>query len=191
MIRGIVFDCFGVLYEGSLATITRMCPPEKRDELRDINKQSDYGFIDTNQYIAGIAELFGQSYSQIEQLLREKHQRNTELVDYVRELRAEEKYHIALLSNVSSGTVEHLFGDELHELFDTVVLSYQEQLLKPNPAVFTLTATRMRLTPGECVMIDDLAENCEGAEIAGMQSIQHIANDTTRYKLTKILLQNA
>ena len=191
MIRGIIFDCFGVLYGGSLSTIMSMCPSDRLDELRDLNKSADYGFIDTSEYLQGIADIFSKTYDEVEAILKGKHQRNEALVAFVRELNEQPNYHVALLINVSSGTVERLFGDELNDLFDTVVLSYQEHLAKPNPAIFHLTAERMGLLPEECVMIDDLESNCDGAEIAGMRSIQHITNDGTRIALAKILQENA
>lgn len=187
MIRGIIFDCFGVLYGGSLDTLVSMCPPDRLTELRDINKQADYGFMTSEEYARGLADILHMSYDDVNELLRRKHHRNAELVDFVHQLRRDGRYKLALLSNVGNGTVERLFGDELHTLFDTVVLSYQEHVAKPNPAVFTLTAERMGLSTGECVMIDDLESNCDGAEVAGMQSIQHVTNDGTRLSLAKIL----
>jgi FMN phosphatase YigB (HAD superfamily) len=35
-------------------------------------------------------------------------------------------------------------------------------------------------------MVDDRAENCEGAEIAGMQSVQHSSNESTIAHLTRL-----
>ena len=191
MIKGIIFDCFGVLYGGSLETLYGMCPPDRRDEVSDIHNQADYGFITGDDYARGLAEILGVTYDEIVAVLRVAHHRNSELIDFVRELKKDGTYKIGLLSNVSKGTAEELFGDELHELFDAVVLSYEESLAKPNPAVFTLSAQRMGLSTGECVMIDDLEANCDGAEIAGMQSIWHIANDTTRRDLAKLLTKGA
>lgn len=45
MIRGILFDCFGVLYGGSLETLASMAPTERRQEIHDINSAKDYGYI--------------------------------------------------------------------------------------------------------------------------------------------------
>jgi HAD superfamily hydrolase (TIGR01509 family) len=166
-----------------------MCPAERLQELRDLNKRADYGFIETSDYIAGIADALGVSSQEVETILRHKHQRNEALIEFVRELKRSGVYKIGLLSNVSSGTVEQLFGDELQTLFDGVVLSYQEHLVKPNPEVFVLMAARLALPTGDCVMIDDIEENCDGADVAGMQSIWHVTNDGTRLALAK-LLQN-
>jgi HAD superfamily hydrolase (TIGR01509 family) len=187
MIRGIIFDCFGVLYEGSISVLRRLCPPEKLDELNDLNKQTDYGYITTDEYIEGLAGLLGTSSDEIISLISHSHIRNQLLIDEVRHLKSK-GYVLAMLSNVGNGSIERLFpGDQLTELFDVVVLSYKEHMVKPHPAIFTMTAERMGLAPGQCVMIDDLATNCEGAEVAGMISIQHTSNDTTRELLHKIL----
>jgi putative hydrolase of the HAD superfamily len=72
-------------------------------------------------------------------------------------------------------------------MFDVVFLSYKEGIAKPNPDAFRLAAEKLGLAPEECVMIDDIAENCEGAEVAGMQSIQHVTNESTIAQLTVLL----
>ena len=138
MIRGIIFDCFGVLYGGGLETLTNMCPPENIGKLRDLDKATCYGYITTEQYIAGVAELFGQTPGDIAGLLRQKHVRNTDLVEFAGSLRG--SYKTGLLSNVGDGIVESLLTpDELKTNFDTVILSYREHIAKPNPEIFTFS----------------------------------------------------
>ena len=167
--------------------LRRICPPEKLDELNDLNKQTDYGYITTDEYIEGLARLLGKSSDEVASLVSHSHVRNQPLIDEVQRLKGE-GYVLAMLSNVGNDSIERLFpADQLSELFDVVVLSYKEYMVKPHPAIFTTTAERMGLSPGQCVMIDDLATNCEGAEVAGMISIQHTSNDTTRELLHKIL----
>ena len=39
---------------------------------------------------------------------------------------------------------------------------------KPQPEIYRLGAERAGLAPEECVFVDDLRENCEGAEAVGM-----------------------
>lgn len=186
MIRAIIFDCFGVLYGGSLRALIEQCPPERIEELRDVNKQVDYGFIEHNEYIAGVAAILGKSPSDIEIFLSQKHVRNDQLLHYVVTLKAD--YKIGLLSNVGLGGIEHLFPfGEREKLFDAVVLSHEEHMTKPHPRIFELAAERLGVAPSECVMIDDLAINCEGAEAIGMQTIQHIRNTLTIQKLEAML----
>ena len=133
MIRGIIFDCFGVLYEGSISMLRRICPPEKLDELNDLNKQTDYGYITTDEYIEGLARLLGKSSDEVASLVSHSHVRNQPLIDEVQRLKGE-GYVLAMLSNVGNDSIERLFpADQLSELFDVVVLSYKEYMVSRIP----------------------------------------------------------
>ena len=187
MIKAIIFDCFGVMYGGSLGTLANMAPPEHRQAIYDCNQAKDYGYINYPEYLQQIGELIGIAPEAVDTIMRQHHIANTWLIEYAQELR--EQYKVALLSNIGDQTMERLFDGKVGELFDEVVLSYQEGIAKPNPEIFTLTAERLGVTPGECVMIDDLMTNCEGAEVAGMQSILHTDNALTRDKLAALLEQ--
>ncbi|MFZ1600490.1 MAG: hypothetical protein WAT31_03855, partial [Candidatus Saccharimonas aalborgensis] len=117
MIRGIIFDCFGVLYEGSISMLRRICPPEKLDELNDLNKQTDYGYITTHEYIEGLARLLGKPSDEVASLVSHSHVRNQPLIDEVQRLKGE-GYVLAMLSNVGNDSIERLFpADQLSELF--------------------------------------------------------------------------
>ena len=189
MIRGIIFDCFGVLYEGSLQTLLGLCPAEKVQNLRDLSLRSDYGFISRDEYLGEFASLIGRTVEEVEDIMRQRHIRNKELLQYALNLRSD--YKVAMLSNVSDKTIEELFTpDELEEYFDEVVLSYKEHLVKPNPAMFELMAERLGLPASDCIMIDDLETNCEGARAVGMQAVQHVSNKLTVEKITHILYNN-
>jgi len=189
MIRAIIFDCFGVLCGGSIEYIKTLAPADRVHEVVDLNQEKDYGYLSYEEYLKQTGEVIGKSAREVDQIMRERHIRNDELVAYVRELK--QTYKVGLLSNVGEKILERLFtSTEIKELFDEVVLSYKEGLAKPNPAVFTLAAERLGVGAGECVMIDDLASNCEGAEVAGMRAVQHVSNELTRRKLMQILQRN-
>jgi epoxide hydrolase-like predicted phosphatase len=106
----------------------------------------------------------------VEKLSHQRFIRNVPLVEFVRSLR--QRYKTALLSNVGHSVIETLFTPrELDHLFDSVVLSGDSGTVKPYPEIYELTASRLGLQPEECVMIDDLPKNAEGAEIAGMKGL--------------------
>ena len=73
------------------------------------------------------------------------------------------------------------------ELFDAVVISGEVGLHKPQPEIFRLGCERVGLTPGECVFVDDLRENCAGAEAVGMTPVLHRGHDTTLPRLEELL----
>jgi epoxide hydrolase-like predicted phosphatase len=76
-----------------------------------------------------------------------------------------------------------LFG----ELFDGVVISGEVGLHKPQPQIFELGAERVSLPPSACVFVDDLRENCEGAEAVGMVAVLHRDVDETLTRLEELL----
>jgi putative hydrolase of the HAD superfamily len=73
------------------------------------------------------------------------------------------------------------------ELFDGVVISGDVGLHKPQPEIFLLGAERAGVAPSECVFVDDLRENCEGAEAVGMTAVLHRGADTTLPELERLL----
>lgn len=56
-------------------------------------------------------------------------------------------------------------------LFDAVISSYQVGCRKPEAAIFRLAAARAGVTADQCVLVDDLAVNCEGAQAAGWHAV--------------------
>lgn len=61
----------------------------------------------------------------------------------------------------------------LDGLFDDVVISGEVGMHKPNPDIYLLAAERLEVSPAGCVFVDDLRENCEGAEAVGMRAVRH------------------
>jgi len=56
----------------------------------------------------------------------------------------------------------------LGAVFEDVVISAHERLLKPDPAIYELLLERNGLAAAECLFIDDRAENVDGARRVGM-----------------------
>ncbi len=180
MIRAIISDCFGVLYGSSLQTLSSLCPPEGQAELLNLAKLADYGYMNPQEFTAGVAEVVKLPIEDVQDIIDRKRAPNQPLMDYITELRGR-GYKTALLSNIGSGVIEELFGRErLDRLFDTVVLSYEVQLRKPDDRIYTLCADRLGVAPEECIMVDDMPENCAGADAVGMKSVCHVDNETTR-----------
>jgi epoxide hydrolase-like predicted phosphatase len=75
----------------------------------------------------------------------------------------------------------------LDELFQAVVISGDVGMHKPEPAIYMLGAERLGLRPEECVFVDDLRENCQGAEEVGMTAILHRGADRTLPELERLL----
>ncbi|MCI9292597.1 MAG: HAD family phosphatase [Erysipelotrichaceae bacterium] len=79
---------------------------------------------------------------------------------------------VYLLSNI--GEESHRYLKHKYDFFDLadgMVLSYQERVLKPNPAIFRILLDRYCLDPSDCVFFDDRKENVETARLLGIQGI--------------------
>lgn len=77
--------------------------------------------------------------------------------------------------------------DSFPEMFDGVVISGEVGLHKPEPEIFHLGAERVGLEPPDCVFVDDLRENCEGAEAVGMTAVLHRGAGGTIPRLEELL----
>jgi putative hydrolase of the HAD superfamily len=91
----------------------------------------------------------------------------------------------ALVSNsMGSGRYDR---DSFPELFDAVVISGEVGIHKPQPEIYSLAAERLEVPPEDCVFVDDLRENCEGAEGVGMTAVLHRGAERTLPELERLL----
>jgi epoxide hydrolase-like predicted phosphatase len=105
------------------------------------------------------------------------------MVSAVREVRSG-GLRTGLLSN--SWSTDHYDRNLLAELFDDVVISAEVGLHKPQPEIYRLAAERLRVTPDECIFVDDLRENCQGAETVGMTAIRFLDPAQTIARLAEL-----
>lgn len=82
-------------------------------------------------------------------------------------------YGVYLLSNAGTRIHEQLDHMPAWELMDGAVVSAEERMMKPDPAVYQLLCGRYGLEPAECLFVDDNADNCEGARVAGMRAVRY------------------
>lgn len=59
----------------------------------------------------------------------------------------------------------------LDQVVDAIVDSCKVQLRKPDPRIFTLAAEKIGRPMDECLLIDDLEENCSAARAAGWHAV--------------------
>ncbi len=67
--------------------------------------------------------------------------------------------------------------------FKDIVVSGEEKMLKPDPAIYYLALDRFGLKPAEALFIDDRAINVEGAEAIGMRGHLFTDADDLRRRL--------
>lgn len=189
MIKAIIFDCFGVLVQGSLEQFIDSHLAEKNMELvkraHELNDQCSLGLISYEEQIAGFSEMSGLSIAQVHELM-DVNPRNKQLLDYISsELKP--KYKIGFLSNAGEDWLDELFLKEDLSLFDDTVLSYAVGLAKPDFRIFELSAKRLNVKPEECVFVDDIERYCISAQDLGMKAIVYRTFSQMRHELEEIL----
>lgn len=171
MIRAVIFDCYGVLTEDGWTPFKRKYitgNDELEMQIRLLGRDTDTGKRSDADMMQEIARLVGVDTKMVYQALVAQVP-NEKLVAWIqKELKP--MYKIGMLSNAGHDVVNGLFADT-PELFDAVVLSYQEGVAKPDGRIFELAAQRLGVSPGECLFIDDQARFCAAAEAVGMQAV--------------------
>lgn len=82
------------------------------------------------------------------------------------------RYKLFLLSNTDIerfGFIKKKFPEIL--IFDDYILSYEVGYMKPHPQIYKEALNKAQARPEECVFIDDLPENIQGARDLGMNAI--------------------
>src|SRR6478735_1772926 len=74
-------------------------------------------------------------------------------------------------------------GDGWHGVFDTVVISGEVGMRKPEERIYRYVADGLDLPLSECVFVDDLRPNVDAAVALGMVGIHHQSYDATAAEL--------
>jgi epoxide hydrolase-like predicted phosphatase len=99
----------------------------------------------------------------------------------------------AKAAGVATGLISNSLGagrydrSTFPDLFAGVVISGEVGFHKPQPEIYALGARSVGLAPEDCVFVDDLRENCEGAEAVGMTAILHRGAEGTLPELERLL----
>jgi epoxide hydrolase-like predicted phosphatase len=98
------------------------------------------------------------------------------------------RYKTALLSNAwpeARNSLQERRG--LGALTDTLILSCEERLMKPDTRLYHLAAERLGVAPEETLFVDDYLPNVEGAWDAGMRAVHHTTREATLRELATLL----
>lgn len=114
-----------------------------------------------------------------------------EKIELLEKLR--KQYRILLLSNTNPLHIEVSAAGEfakrgktIQDYFDKCYLSYEMKMTKPNEDIFLALLDDARVTPGECLFLDDGEKNIEVAERLGIQTYLVDPNEHLDFLLTAI-----
>jgi putative hydrolase of the HAD superfamily len=107
-----------------------------------------------------------------------------EMIEAVRRARA---------AGIRTGLISNSWGRTIYDqaliesLFDAVVISGDVGLHKPQPEIYLLACERLGIEPADAVFVDDLRENCAGAEAVGITAVLHRETTETVSRLEQLL----
>ena len=169
--QAIVFDFFGVICsEITPFVLPRYMSAEAAIAYKArIVERADLGEIDLPEVLEHLSRLTGAAPAQLEAEFWACVKINPDMVALIESLRG--RYKTALLSNAMRPFLRQILDKhDLPRRFDAMVISYEEGLTKPNPAIFQLMADRLGVPASACFFTDDSPINIDAARAAGMQA---------------------
>lgn len=113
-----------------------------------------------------------------------------ELLDHVRALKA--NYRTAIITNAFDDARQSLSEQfRLNDVFDPIVVSAEEGMMKPDPRIFEIALERCGITAAESVFVDDFPHNIRGAQQVGMHTVWFRSREQTIADLDRLLEENA
>ena len=111
-----------------------------------------------------------------------------ESIEVLRQLK-DKNYKCYVLSNWSAETFEGIPIDyPFMQLFDGLLISGEDKLIKPDQAIYELAKKRFNLDPEETVFIDDKLENIEAAQKMNFKTIHLINPKNIEMEIKKFLV---
>ena len=195
--RGLLVDFGGVLTSNVFDSFRAFCEAEglERDTVRRLFRDDpaalaelrrlERGELTEDEFSTRFAPMLGVTNADglVDRLFAGTTP-DGEMIGAVREARRQ-GVRTGLISN-SWGAGRYDRG-AIEELFDGIVISGDVGLHKPEPEIFRLGAERIAVGPEECVFVDDLRENCAGAEAVGMTAVLHRGAEGTIPELERLL----
>ena len=111
-----------------------------------------------------------------------------ESVDILKKLK-DQNYDCYVLSNWSAQTFAGMTDDyPFLKLFDGLLISGEDKLMKPDSAIYELAKNRFNLNPEETVFIDDKQENIEAAKGLDFKTIHLIDPKNIEIEINQFLI---
>jgi putative hydrolase of the HAD superfamily len=184
-IRAVVFDLFGTLIDDSppadygrfLAETAAAleADPRRFEELWNAHDVTRYTGPIEDCFDAICGELgvadYGPALALRVARLRDLLVPRPDAVPTLRELRTR-GFRLGMISNASSELSGLWLESEFDPLFDAVLFSADERMMKPDRRLYARMAELLGLAPSECLFVGDGAyRELQGAEAAGMKPV--------------------
>ena len=114
-----------------------------------------------------------------------EHYVHKDVLSLVKELK-DQQLQLAVLSNTVSAHALYLTQQGLYDDFDELVLSFQVNIRKPDPEIFTLALEKLGVAAEEAFFVDDLQENVDAANKLSIHGILFTSAEELRKDIAKL-----
>lgn len=184
MLKAIIFDVGGVLlrthdWSGRHGWDERLGLSHGRVEHTffnsDLGREAQHGRVTTDQHWHNVAQRLGVPREQLPQLRADfwaGDQLDWSLLQLIQQLKEADGYQTGIISNAPDD-LRHVLTVEFSvaHLFDLIVVSAEEGLMKPDPAIYERTLQRLGRLAHEAIFIDDSPINIAGAQAVGLHTL--------------------
>ncbi len=184
MIKAVIFDYFGVICSDEYWKLVKE-DKNIQGGFHELSNAVNKGEVRWEAFIDKVATKTGKDPQEIQNLY-DSEQLNPEILALVAKLR--KTYKTGLLSNAHYEFLEPVIAKtHLNELFDTIVISSEVGMIKPQPEIYQYIVKQLGVKPSETVHIDDIVRHVEGAKRAGLQAILYKNFKQMKSELQEIL----
>lgn len=183
----IVFDLGGVLIDWNPAYLYRKIFQEEAQVqffLTHIcdshwNEQQDAG-----RPLAEATQILVAQFPEYTEAIQAYYGRWTEMlggpirgtVQLLEALHQQKKYRLYALTNWSHETFPYALQHyDFLQLFDGILVSGEEELVKPDPRIYQLLFERFGINPSTALFIDDNPKNVLASRQSGMEALQFVS----------------
>lgn len=107
------------------------------------------------------------------------------LLDFLRSLKPRLK--TGLISNAWSGLRAYIVDKKFDDAFDTITISAEVRVAKPEARIYQLALEQARVQPEAAIFVDDFIENVEAARRLGMSAIHFRDAESALDELKKLV----
>ena len=108
---------------------------------------------------------------------------NSQLLKFIND-ELKPRYKIGIIT--STRDVGKYISQDVLQMFDKLIASSEVGLMKPDVEIFRYACHQFDIEPDEAVLVDDIPENCAGAQAAGMKIILYTDFKSFKHTLTKL-----
>lgn len=197
MIRTIIFDIGNVLTVFGWKNFIHSFgfPPETEERVGRATVDNpfwhefDRGFLSDDEMLAGFINNDPSVEKEIRQIFVSLHgivTRADYAIPWIKKLKSA-GYQVLVLSNFSDKVKrDNEDAMDFLEYVDGGILSYQDGVIKPEPAIYRLLLSRYGLKAEECVFLDDLQSNLDTAAGLGMHTILFRSQEQAQAELLQL-----